>query len=241
MPEATLHPAMPATRADLARMIDHTILRPDATRDAILRLCDECVEHGFIAACVQPVWVAACATRLAGSQSLVCTVVGFPHGANTSRIKALEAAAAVKDGAREVDMVIHHGDLLGSDPGAVERDIRTVVESAKSANDAAQVKVILETAPLPDDRIIAACRAAALAGADFIKTSTGFHAAGGATEKHVALLRSHSASASRTGGRMLVKASGGIRDIDAARRMIAAGADRLGTSASVSILAGLNA
>lgn len=227
---------LPTTRAQLARFIDHTILKPEATRAQIDALCDECLQHNFFTACIEPVWVSHCVRRLAGASTAVCTVAGFPLGTSTPATKAFEAARAVEQGAREVDMVIHLGELIGGDEAAVERDIKGVVNAVKKANPAAQVKVILETRALSDSQIIAACRLSGLAGADFLKTSTGFHAGGGATIEHVRLLRGHAASASRGGGRMLVKAAGGIRDLKTALAMIDAGADRIGASASVAIL-----
>lgn len=228
--------SVPQNRLELARLIDHTALKPETTRAQIDKLCDECLQYGFVAACIEPVWVSHCVRRLAGGRTLVCTVAGFPLGTSTSQTKAYEAQRAVEHGALEVDMVIHVGELIGGDETAVEKDVRTVVDGVKRANPNAIVKVILETRALTDTQIIAACRCCAVAGADFVKTSTGFHANGGATIEHVALLRKHSQSANRGGGRMLVKAAGGIRDLKTALAMIEAGADRIGASASVAIL-----
>lgn len=222
--------ARPMTKSQLARLIDHTLLKPEATRDQIERLCDECREHRFAAACVNPYWVSHCAARLAGSDTVVASVAGFPLGATTSAIKAYEALSAIDDGAREIDMVINLGALLAGDVDAVTHDIRAVVDTVRRADRDALVKVILETRALPDTQIIAACRCAVEAEADFVKTSTGFHPAGGATFEHVALLREHA-------GKLRVKAAGGIRDWPTAHALLAAGADRLGMSASVAVLA----
>lgn len=221
--------AVPNTRAELARVIDHTLLKAEATRAQVEKLCDECLEYGFFAACVNPVWVPLCADRLAHGDTVVATVVGFPLGASTSDIKAYEALTALEHGAREVDMVVNLGALIAGDRTAVTRDIAAVVESVKRADPAALVKVILETRALADEQIIAGCRCAAGAQADFVKTSTGFHSSGGATVEHVALMRKHAAP-------LKVKASGGIRDLATARAMLAAGADRLGVSAGVAIV-----
>lgn len=224
--------AMPKTPAELARFIDHTLLKAEATRPQVERLCDECVQHGFFAACVNPVWVALCAKRLGGSRTAVASVVGFPLGAALPKTKAFETQLAVGDGAREIDMVVNLGALLDGDGDAVTHDIAAVVEAAKAADAGVLVKVILETRALTDDQIVLGCRCAARAGADFVKTSTGFHPAGGATVEHVALMR-------RNAGRMKVKASGGIRDLPTALAMIEAGADRLGMSASVAVVEAL--
>jgi len=224
----------PLTRAALARVIDHTLLKPEATAEAVDRLCDECAEHGFFAACVNPFWVPRCVARLAGRPTVVATVVGFPLGAAATAAKAHEAELAVRAGAREIDMVVNLGALVGGDDAAVTRDIAAVVDAAKSADPEALVKVILETRALTDAQIIRGCRCTAEAQADFVKTSTGFHPAGGATVEQVALLRRHAAP-------IRVKASGGIRDLATARALLAAGADRLGTSASVALVTALEA
>lgn len=220
---------MPKSRAELARRIDHTALKPETTREQIDRLCDECRRHGFFAACVNPVWVERCVERLAGSDTCVASVAGFPLGATQTEAKALEARRAVEQGAREVDMVVHVGDLIAGDGDAVTRDISAVVGAVKSASADALVKVILETRALTDEQIILGCRCVAEAQADFVKTSTGFHATGGATVEHVALLHKHCAP-------IKVKAAGGIRDLATAMAMLEAGADRLGMSASVSVI-----
>lgn len=223
------------TRAQLARAIDHTLLKPEATAGQIDRLCDEALEHSFFAVCVNAMWVERCAARLEKSpksphvRPLVCSVVGFPLGATTTAAKAAETTEAVRNGAVEIDMVIAIGALLGGDTAYVQRDIAGVVEAARTANPNAIVKVILESRALSEAQIIAACGAALAAGATFVKTSTGFHAAGGATIDHVRLMRANS-------GGMKVKASGGIRDLPTALAMIEAGADRLGLSTSVAIV-----
>ncbi len=217
------------TRAELARLIDHTLLKPEATQAQIDQLCDECLEHRFFAACVNPVWVAHCAARLADSDTLVAGVAGFPLGAATTEVKAYEALTAVEHGAGEVDMVVNLGALIAGDRVTVARDIAAVVESVKRADPDALVKVILETRALMDEQIILGCRCAAEAQADFVKTSTGFHPTGGATREHVALLKKHAAP-------LRVKAAGGIRDLPTVVAMLEAGADRLGMSASVGIL-----
>ncbi|MFN0135502.1 MAG: deoxyribose-phosphate aldolase [Phycisphaerae bacterium] len=214
---------------ELARRIDHTILKPEATCAQVDKLCDEAREFGFVAVCVNPCWVELCARRLAGSATSVCTVAGFPLGASISEAKAFEARRAVEQGALEVDMVVNLADLITGDHKAVTRDIEAVVAATKRANEHAIVKVILETRALTEEQIIMGCRCVAEAQADFVKTSTGFHANGGATVEHVALLRRHSAP-------IKVKAAGGIRDLKTALAMIEAGADRLGMSASAAVM-----
>lgn len=219
---------MTLTRAEIVRRIDHTLLKPEATADQIDKLCDECRRYGFVAACVNPVWVARCVERLAGSKTLVATVAGFPLGASTPAAKAYEGGLAVRQGALEVDMVINYAALIAGDYKTAVADVVAVVEAVKRAHSAAEVKVILETRALTDEQIALGCRAAAEARADFVKTSTGFHANGGATAAHVSLMK-------RCAGGLKVKASGGIRDLPTALQMIEAGADRLGMSASVAV------
>ncbi|MCB1164435.1 MAG: deoxyribose-phosphate aldolase [Candidatus Latescibacteria bacterium] len=213
---------------DLAGSIDHTLLKPDATPDQIRALCAEAREFGFAAACINPVWVPLAHAELAGSGVLTCAVVGFPLGATHPETKALEARRAIREGAREIDMVINVGALKAGDDDTVLRDIRAVVEACRDGG--ARCKVIIETCLLTDDEKRRACRLARRARADFVKTSTGF-AGGGATEADVALMAAEVADAG-----LEVKASGGIRDFDAARRMLAAGATRIGASASVAIV-----
>ena len=222
-------PTMPKTRDELARFIDHTLLKPEATAAQIDRLCDECLRYDFAAVCVNAVWVARCAARLVDSSTVVATVAGFPLGASSREVKAFEAHTAVEHGAREIDMVVNLGALLDSDRDAVTSDILAVVEATKAADSAALVKVILETRALTTEQIILGCQCCVAAGADYVKTSTGFHASGGAMVAHVALLREQAAP-------LKVKAAGGIRDLPTARAMIEAGADRLGMSAGVAVV-----
>lgn len=212
--------------ARLADLIDHTLLKAEATRADIERLCAEAREHRFAAVCVNPVWVAMCHEALAGSAVRVATVIGFPLGADTPEGKASQAARAVLDGADELDMVAAIGSLRSGDFARVGRDIEQVVRAA----DGRLVKVILETALLEPLAIVRACRVAREAGAGYVKTSTGFHPAGGATVEAVALMRL------AVGDALGVKAAGGIRDCDAALRMVAAGATRLGTSGGVALV-----
>lgn len=212
----------------LARMIDHTLLAPSATRSEIEALCDEAHENCFASVCVNPWWVRTCAERLADSPVRVCTVVGFPLGANRSETKVYEAVRAIDDGAIELDMVLNVGALKSGAYSDVERDIAGVV---KAAEGRAIVKVILETAKLTDEEKVKACVLARAARASFVKTSTGF-GGGGATEEDVRLMRRV------VGGELGVKASGGVGDQSAALRMIEAGASRIGASAGVRIVRG---
>ena len=211
----------------LNQWIDHTLLRPDCTSAEIERLCAEALEHGFANVCVNGCHVARCARLLAGSPVGVVAVAGFPFGASESAVKQYEAERALAAGAREIDMVQNIGALRAGELDACRRDIEAVVSVC--APSKALVKVILETALLSDREKTVACDLAERAGAHFVKTSTGF-SSGGATYADVALLHRI------VGGRMGVKASGGIRDAATARRMIAAGATRLGTSASVQLV-----
>jgi len=211
-------------------MIDHTLLKPDATEAQVAILCEEAREHHFASVCVNPAYVGFCAGELAGSDAVVCTVIGFPLGANRTAVKAFETRIALDDGAAEVDMVINVGALKAGKLALVREDIRAVVEIAHAGN--ALVKVIIETALLTDEEKVTACQLAREAGADFVKTSTGF-ASGGATAADVALMRE------TVGPAMGVKASGGVRTYEDALQMIAVGATRIGASAGVHILAGL--
>lgn len=213
------------SRADIARMIDHTLLKPEATPDQIAALIDEAAELGCFSVCVSPNQLPVSTPESVA----VATVVGFPSGAHKPEIKAAEAARAVEDGADEVDMVINLSKAATGDWDAVEADIRAVREAIPNA----LLKVIIESAVLDDDAIVAACRASESAGADFVKTSTGFHPAGGASAHAVKIMRD------TVGDRLGVKASGGIRDAAAAEEMIAAGASRLGLSSSAAVLEGL--
>jgi len=215
-----------ATAHDWASLIDHTLLKPEATEADIKKLCDEAAEFGFASVCVNPGWVKRAAEFLRGSGVPVCTVIGFPLGATLSDVKAYEARRAIFDGAREVDMVINIGKLKSGDDCAVEDDIQAVVDAAHENH--ILCKVIIETALLTDEEKVRACLAAKNAGADFVKTSTGF-AKGGATAHDVALMR-------HTVGKALgVKASGGVKGIDDARAMFEAGATRIGASVGVKI------
>jgi deoxyribose-phosphate aldolase len=220
-------PAVAAADRPLASYIDHTLLKPEATPAQVEQLCAEAREHRFASVCVNSWYVPLCQRVLADNGVLVCTVVGFPLGATTTEAKVCEARAAIASGAREIDMVLPIGPLCADEYAAVYADIQAVV-AACHAHDA-RCKVILETALLTDERKIAACLLAAHAGADFVKTSTGF-AAGGATAEDVALMRQ------AVGGMLGVKASGGIRSRAAAHTMLAAGATRIGASASVQIV-----
>ena len=205
--------------------IDHTLLKPEATTDQIVRLCQEAKENCFASVCINPTYVALCARELAQTPVRVCTVVGFPLGAHLPEVKAYETRRAVQDGAREIDMVVNIGALKSREHALVMRDIAAVVEAAGSE---AIVKVILEMTLLTLEEKVAGCSLAKAAGADFVKTSTGF-AAGGATVEDVRLMRLV------VGPDMGVKAAGGIRSREDAEALIAAGATRLGTSASVKI------
>lgn len=217
------------TREQLACCIDHTLLKPEATPDMIDRLCDEAVEHGFAIVCVNPIWVARSARRLARSTTRVCAVVGFPLGASRTESKVDETRRAIGDGAFEIDMVIRVGDLIAGNGTVVRDDMAAVADVVHAASPNHLLKVILETAALTPQQVIAGCRCAAEAQVDFVKTSTGFHPAGGATVEAVRLLHKHASP-------IKVKASGGIRSAATARAMLEAGAARLGCSNSIAIL-----
>ena len=221
------------TRARFAGLIDHTALKPETTKLDIEVLCRETRELGFAAACVAPGWVPEASALLRGSASRVCSVIGFPHGSTSTAAKACEARTALEAGAAELDMVVALGRLKSGDLDGTRRDIAAVVETARAYPDAA-VKVILETALLTSEEKILACRLAEEAGADFVKTSTGF-GPGGATVEDVRLL------AEAVGGRLGVKAAGGIRTLDLALALVEAGATRLGCSRSVELLRELDA
>jgi deoxyribose-phosphate aldolase len=211
----------------IARLIDHTILKPEATRAEVLQVCAEALQYEFASVCVNPFWVPMVAAELRGSPVKVCTVAGFPLGATSTEAKAAETEWAIGAGAQEIDMVINIGALLGGETDVVRADIHKVV--ACSHERGAIVKVIIETALLDENAKISACRLSHEAGADFVKTSTGFSKSG-ATTADVALMR-------RTvGPSMGVKASGGIRTLENLREMVAAGASRVGASSSVRII-----
>lgn len=208
-----------------SKLFDHTILKPDASKAAVEKICREALEHNFASVCVNQYRTKLVADLLKGSDVKVCTVVGFPLGAVSTDVKVFETKAALTDGATEIDMVINVGAMKDADYEYVENDIRKV----KEACGAVTLKVIIETCLLTDEEKVKACQLSMKAGADFVKTSTGF-STGGATANDVALMRS------TVGDVCQVKASGGIRDAATAKAMVAAGADRLGTSATVSII-----
>ncbi len=224
---ATAEPAI--TPEQVAQLIDHTLLRPEATAADIQRLCSEARQHSFFSVCVNPAWVREAANLLRGSPVRVCCVVGFPLGAQAPEIKALEARKAIREGAREIDTVVNIGALKGGDDALVLRDVRAVVEACRDGR--ALCKVILETALLSDEEKVRACEVSMRAGAHFVKTSTGF-SSGGATVEDVALM-ARAVAPKRLG----VKASGGVRTLADLQRMVQAGATRIGTSNGVKIMA----
>ena len=215
-----------ATARDWASLVDHTLLKPEASDKDIERLCAEAAQFRFASVCVNPTWVRAAACNLRGTSVPVCTVIGFPLGATLADVKAYETRRAILDGAREVDMVINIGALKSGDDCAVEHDIRSVAEAAHEHG--VLCKVIIETALLTDEEKVRACLAAKRAGADFVKTSTGF-SKGGATVADIALMRQ------TVGAEMGVKASGGVKGLTDARQMVEAGATRIGASVGVKI------
>ncbi|MGF6948378.1 deoxyribose-phosphate aldolase [Neobacillus sp. B4I6] len=216
---------------NIAAMIDHTLLKPEATRQQIVSLCQEAKEYKFASVCVNPTWVGTAKELLQGSGVMVCTVIGFPLGATTSETKAFETKNAIENGAEEVDMVINIGALKDHNDELVEKDIRAVVEAAKGK---AHTKVIIETSLLTNEEKIRACELAVKAGADFVKTSTGF-STGGATAEDIALMRK------TVGPDLGVKASGGVRSTEDVQKMIEAGATRIGASSSIAIVNGKTA
>ena len=209
-----------------SKYIDHTILKPEAKKEDVLRLCEEAKQYHFASVCVNAYYTKLVADALAGTDVKTCVVVGFPLGATFSEIKARETEIAIQNGAQEVDMVINIGALKDGDYDIVEQDIKAVVDAA---NDKAIVKVIIETCLLTDEEKVKACELSVKAGADFVKTSTGF-STGGATAADVALMRK------TVGDKALVKASGGVRDFKGAKEMVEAGADRIGASAGIKIV-----
>ena len=213
---------------ELNRMIDHTILKPEATEAAVQKIIDEAKEYNFFSVCINPCWVAFASEQLADTDVAVCTVIGFPLGANTQEVKAYEAADAIKNGANEVDMVINIGALKSQQYYHVRKDIQGVLDAAKGK---ALVKVIIETALLTDEEKVKACELAKEAGADFVKTSTGF-STGGAKVADIRLMRE------TVGPDMGVKASGGVHNAEEALAMIEAGATRIGASTGVAIVSG---
>jgi len=219
--------ALGGAPAGIASMIDHTLLKPDATRQEIEELCREAAKFEFATVCVNPAWVALAAQRLAGTRVGVCSVVGFPLGATTCDVKGYETRRAIFDGAREIDMVINVGALKSGDLRVVERDIEAVTTPCRESGVLS--KVIIEAALLTDDEKVTACTLAKAAAADYVKTSTGF-GPGGATAADVALMRRV------VGSEMGVKAAGGVRDLESLKAMVAAGATRVGASAGVKIV-----
>ncbi|WP_163184378.1 deoxyribose-phosphate aldolase [Neobacillus sedimentimangrovi] len=213
---------------NIAGMIDHTLLKADVTKDQIIKLAEEAKEYSFASVCVNPTWVKTAAEALKGTNVKVCTVIGFPLGATTPETKAFETKNAIENGATEVDMVINIGALKDKQDDLVEKDIRAVVEAAKGK---ALVKVIIETCLLTDEEKKRACELSVKAGADFVKTSTGF-STGGATVEDVRLMRE------TVGPNIGVKASGGVRSREDAEVMVAAGANRIGASSGVAICKG---
>ena len=212
-----------------AAYIDHTLLKADATKEEIIALCEEAKTYSFASVCVNPTWVKTASELLQGTTVKVCTVIGFPLGASTTTVKAFETKDAIENGAGEIDMVINIGALRSGDDDIVGRDIAAVVEAAKGK---AIVKVIIETSLLTDQEKRKACELSRAAGADFVKTSTGF-STGGATAEDVKLMRGV------VGPEMGVKASGGVRSFDDLQKMIDAGATRIGASSGVQIMQGL--
>ncbi|MFD2868842.1 deoxyribose-phosphate aldolase [Kurthia sp. 3B1D] len=213
-----------------ASYIDHTLLKPEATKEQIIALCAEAKQYDFASVCVNPTWIETAAKELEGAVSKVCTVIGFPLGANTSDVKAFETKDAIAKGADEVDMVLNIGALKGSDYELVLNDMKAVVEAANGT----LVKVIIETCLLTDEEKVKACELAVEAGVDYVKTSTGF-STGGATPTDVALMRK------TVGPDLGVKASGGVRSLADLKAMIEAGATRIGASSGVKIMQGLAA
>ena len=215
------------SQRNIASLIDHTILKPEAVRSDVKTICAEALKYGFASVCVNSFWTPLVTSELRGSAVKVCTVAGFPLGAASTAAKIAETRAAMADGAQEIDMVINVGALRGGETGIVEKEIRALADAAHGQGSI--LKVIIETALLNDEEKILACRTAVAAGADFVKTSTGFSRSG-ATANDVALMR-------RTVGPSIgVKASGGIRTLGDLQAMVAAGANRIGASASVRIL-----
>ncbi|MCM3737021.1 deoxyribose-phosphate aldolase [Bacillus cytotoxicus] len=211
---------------NIAKLIDHTVLKPDTKKEDVMKVLEEAKKYNFASVCINPTWVKLAAEELAGHDVDVCTVIGFPLGANTTETKVFETKDVIAKGATEVDMVINVGALKDGDNELVEKDIYEVVQAAK---EKALVKVIIETCLLTDEEKVRACQLAVKAGADFVKTSTGF-STGGATAEDIALMRK------TVGENVGVKASGGVRTREDAEKMVEAGASRIGASASVAIV-----
>lgn len=224
------------TKGELAAKIDHTILKPEATAEEVAQIVAEAIKYRFASVCVAPVWVAAVARQLSGTGILACGVVAFPHGTSKSTLKAIEASSCVKDGAAEIDVVAHLPALARQDLPALKAELTEVARACRAARQDVVIKVIVESAYLlslgaeaGEKAIAVGCRAVRESGCDFIKTSTGFHPAGGASLPAVQLMKKYADG-------IKVKASGGIRDLPTALAMLDAGADRLGLSASVKIV-----
>lgn len=217
--------------SQIAKMIDHTLLKPEATKEQITNLCEEAAEHGFMSVCVNPYWVKLSSELLQSTDVKVCTVIGFPLGASATETKAFETKQAIEDGATEVDMVINIGALKSREFDTVKQDIQAVTAAAKGK---ALTKVIIETSLLTEEEKVKACELAVEAGTDYVKTSTGF-SGGGATPEDIALMRK------TVGPDLGVKASGGVRSAEDAKAMIDAGATRLGASAGIKIIQGQTA
>jgi deoxyribose-phosphate aldolase len=212
----------------MQNLIDHTLLNPETTKEEIIKLCEEAKLYGFASVCVNPIWVSLCSEAVKGSEVRVCTVIGFPLGANTPETKAFEANDSIQNGATEIDTVINIGALKDKNDDLVERDIRLVVEAAKGK---AIVKVIIEACLLTEEEKIRACEISVKAGADYVKTSTGFSLYG-ATVEDVALMRK------TVGLNFGVKASGGVRNLEDLKAMVEAGASRIGSSSAVALFSG---
>ena len=217
------------TKNEMARFIDHTLLKPDSTRDDINHLCQEAIRFNFYSVCVNPIYVSLASKILQGSDVKVCSVVGFPFGSNVPEVKAFEAEKAILDGANEIDMVINLGALKSGNLEKVRKDIQGVVNKAKDVQKDVKIKVIIETGLLSEKEKIIACKIVKESGADFVKTSTGINSTG-ATIEDVKLLRKS------VGAELGVKASGGIRSYETAKNLITAGASRLGTSSGSKII-----
>jgi deoxyribose-phosphate aldolase len=225
------------TKEELAKRIDHAILKPETLAPEVHRAATEALQNGFASICVAPVWVARVSTMVREGGLPVCAVIGFPHGTHKSTLKAIEATSTIKDGADEIDVVAHLPNLINHDFDAARQELMEIVRAARATRRQTIVKVIIESAyllSLGSDRgegaIATACRAICESGCDFVKTSTGFHPAGGASVEQVRLICKYSEG-------LKIKAAGGIRTLAAAQALLAAGADRLGASASVAILA----
>jgi deoxyribose-phosphate aldolase len=225
---------MPESKKELARYIDHSLLSPTATEAQIRVHCQEAIKYGFCSVCVQPRWVDLCADLLHPNGVKVCTVAGFPLGANMARVKAYDADLAIASGADEIDMVADLASIIAGDEGYLLNDVRTVLKVCQSVRPFVTLKVIIESAALTDEQIVFASRTIELAGADFIKTSTGLHPAGGAKLEHVSLI-------AQSAPKCKIKAAGGVRTTADTLAMIQAGASRIGATRSIDIVNGFSA